>query len=276
MPLKLIKFGLLIAVFAGLAGCAPKAQKPMKTPLAQTHRGSSELAWLMRIQPDNPTERLVLTPATYRNGVYVCALENLSKPCLPKLSALVADKLEQKGIVVVADQSKAVATLYFETWFDSFSNHANVEIEDSKGMLNNPTVMGKDFAAKIELSLATGNLPEVHKHFREAPDPFSAVAANANDEQKFIYVALTAVAMEDAVDYPGEGENHLGASANPWPRPPAGKRTWQKVILTPPKRTLIGNYNGEIPTEKAVIPMLKDGIGLLLERAGQSRKKSKL
>lgn len=272
MVLKLIKFALLLAVFAGLTACSKNTKKPQKNPIAQSHRGSNQQAWLMQVQPDNPTEKLILTPATYRNGIYVCAIENLSKPCLPKLSALVADKLEQKGIVIVADQSKAVATVYFETWFDSFSRHVNVE-KAEKGVLNNPTVMGKDFAAKIEQSLATGNPPEVHKRFRDSPDPFASVTINSNDDQKFIYVAFTAVEMADAIDYPGEGENHIGASLNPWVKPGAGKKRWMKDKWAPPSRSLVGNYNGEIPTEKAVLPMLKDGIDLLIERVGQAPKK---
>lgn len=271
MALKLIKFALLLVVFAGLAGCA-KAKKPPKNPIAQSHRGSDGQAWLMQVQPGNLAEKLVLTPATYRNGIYVCAIENLSKPCLPKLSALVADKLEQKGIVIVSDQNKAVATLYFETWFDSFSSHVTVE-RSEKGVWNNPAEMGKDFAAKIEQSFATGNLPEVHKRFRDASDPFASVTVNSDDDQKFIYVAFTAVEMADAIDYPGEGDNHIGASGNPWVRPGPARKSWMKDKWAPPTRTLVGTYNGEIPTERAVIPMLKDAVDLLIERVGQSPKK---
>lgn len=275
MILKLIKFALLFAVFAGLTGCVVKAKKLPKGSVVtakKIHRGGDGQAWLMQVQPDSLTEKLILTPTTFRNGVYVCAIENMSKPCLPKLSALVADKLEQKGIVVVSDQDKAVATLYFETWFDSFSAYSNVE-KLEKGVLNNPTVMGKDFAAKIEQSLATGELPDVHKRFRDAPDPFASVSANSNDDQKFIYLAFTAVDMEDAVDYPGEGDNHIGASKNPWVKAPTGRRGWAKDKWMPPSRSLVGTYTGDIPTEKAVIPMLKDGIELLIARAGQSPKK---
>lgn len=272
MLFKLIKLGLLLFVFAGLTGCAAKNKKKIKNPVSveQLRRGNSDTAWLMQVLPDDLSEKLVLTPATYRNGVYVCAIENLSKPCLPKLSALVAERLEQKGILVVSDQSKAVATLYFETWFDSFSSHTNVP-KAEKGVPINPTVMGKGFAAKIEQSFATGAPPDVHKRFREASDPFASVTINSNDDQKYIYAAFTAVEMEDAVDYPGE--NGVGASSNPWVRPPMGRKAWMKERASPPKRSLIGSYNGEIPTEKAVLPMLRDAIDLLIIRAGQAPRK---
>ncbi len=274
MLLKLIKFGLLLAVSAGLTGCVVKNKKKIKNPVSveQLRRGNSDTAWLMQVLPDDISEKLVLTPATYRNGVYVCAIENLSKPCLPKLSALVAERLEQKGIVVVPDQGKAVATLYFETWFDSFSSHTNVP-KAEKGVPLNPTIMGKNFAAKIEQSFATGAPPDVHKRFREASDPFASVTINSNDDQKYIYVAFTAVEMEDAIDYPGE--NGVGASTNPWVKPPIGRKAWMKERASPPKRSLIGNYNGEIPTEKAVLPLLKDAIDLLIIRAGQAPRKGK-
>jgi hypothetical protein len=110
----------------------------------------------------------------------------------------------------------------------------------------------------------TDSLPDVHKHFRVAIDPFSLIAINSNDEQKFVYVALTAVEMKDAIDFPGIGENHLGASKNPW----------VKERLIPAARTLIGNYDGETSTEAAVTPMLKDGVDLLVERVGQEPKKN--
>ena len=96
----------------------------------------------------------------------------------------------------------------------------------------------------------------MHKRFAVAVDPISLMTLNANDEQKFVYVALTAVDMTDAIDYPGEGSSHKGASKNPWV--PAG--------VTPLGRTLIANYDGEVPTEKAVTPMLNDAIGLLVDR----------
>jgi hypothetical protein len=215
-----------------------------------------ELVKLQKKFIDDPAEKLVLTPSTFPNGVYVCAIENLSKPCLPKLSALVADKLEQKGIVRAAEQSKASATLYFETWFDSYSSYQSIEMVLS----GNPTFMGTDFAAKIEQSLAAGNEPDVHKHFRFGLDPISLAMNNANDKDKFVYVALTAVDMKDAIGYPGIGEKHLGASKNVWVQPGS----------IPSSRTLIGKYEGDIATEKAVKPMLVDAIDLLADRVAQS------
>ncbi len=273
--LKLLRFALLLVIVIGLDGCVKitKRQQP-KNPIAQKTiiRHAPDQAWLMQVQPDNLTEKLVLTPATYRNGVYVCAIENLSKPCLPKLSAIVADKLEQKGIVVVTDQDKAVATLYFETWFDSFSRYANVEKTDH-GVWNNPAIMGKDFASRIEKSLETGMPPDVHKKFRDSSDPFASVTVNSNDDQKFIYVAFTAIDMDDAIDYPGEGDNHVGASSNPWVNPEPTKKRWSRRKSGPPTRTLIGSYTGEIQTEKAVMPMLNDAIDLLIARVSQSPKR---
>lgn len=273
MVSKLIKFGLLIVVLAELAGCASRVRRipPQVNTPEQRRAERSGVVRLTQVLPDNLAEKLVLTPVTFRNGVYVCAIENLSKPCLPKLSALVADKLEQKGIVVVDDQDKAVATLYFEAWFDSYSKHTNIPRELS----GNPAVTGKDFAAKIEQSLASGFPPEMHKHFRSTPDPFASVTANSNDDQKYIYVAFTAINMEDAADYPGEGERHLGASKNPWVKPGPSKKLWMRAKWTPAARSLIGNYNGETATEKAAMPMLIDGIDLLLERIGQPPKKER-
>ncbi len=263
-----IKAGLLLVVIAELAACAPK--KRAGTPTVVSHkRRASDSVLLAQVFPDNPTEKLVLKPATFPNGVYVCAIENLSKPCLPKLSALVAEKVAQKGIVIATDQSQADATLYFEAWFDSFSSFSDIK----KEVMSNPTVMGKDFAAKMEQSLASGNLPDVHKKFRDAPDPFASVRTNSNDDQKFIYAAFTAVEMKNALDYPGEGEKHVGASKNPWVQAGSSKRTWMKAKWAPPTRTLIGNYNGEKPTENAVAPMLQEAIDLLLERVGQVPKK---
>jgi hypothetical protein len=263
-----IKAGVLLIVIAELAACAPKKRVSAQTVVSHKRR-ASDTVLLAQVFPDNMSEKLVLKPATFPNGVYVCAIENLSKPCLPKLSALVADRLEQKGIVVVTDQSQADATLYFETWFDSFSSYTDM----SKGMMSNPAAAGKDFAAKMEQSFATGNIPEVHKQFRNAPDPFSSVKINSNDDQKFIYVAFTTVNMKYAVDYPGEGDKHVGASKNPWVKPGSSKYSWLKAKWTPATRTLIGNYNGETPTEKAATPMLLEGIDLLLERVGQAPKK---
>jgi len=273
MALKLIKFALLLMVAASLTSCV-RIKRHKVNPIAQTQMIVRDQAWLMQVQPDNLHERLVLTPATFRNGVYVCAIENLSKPCLPKLSALVADRLEQKGIVVVSDQSMAAATLYFEAWFDSFSSHANVQ-RPEKGVLNNPTEMGKDFAAKIERSLETGFPPEVHKRFRAAANPFASVTLNVNDDQKYIYLAFTAIDMDEAAPYQGEGANHIGASNNPWVSNDSRRSRWRRRALAPPMRTLVGNYNGTIPTEQAALPMLKDGIDLLIERMGKSPNKSR-
>jgi hypothetical protein len=99
------------------------------------------------------------------------------------------------------------------------------------------------------------------------------VSLNSNDSQKYIYVAFTAVDMEDAIDYPGEGEKHVGASKNPWVKVGPGKKPWMKAKWAPAARSLIGNYTGDIPTEKAVMPMLGDAIDLLLERVEQAPKK---
>jgi hypothetical protein len=261
MLVKLIKVGLLVAVFVQMTGCS-SAGKYVPTNLSKEDSERVKKGELIRLQmviPESPEEKLVLTPSTFPNGVYICAIADLSKPCLPKLSALVAEKLAKKNIVISTDQSKADATLYFETWFDSYSTHSDIV----KNVSSNPTVVGKEFAAKMEASLATGQLPDVHKHFRVALDPFSLIAINSNDEQKFVYVALTAVEMKDAVDYPGMGENHVGASKNPWVK---GK-------MIPAARTLVGNFDGETPTEKAVTPMLNDGVDLLVERIGQTPKK---
>lgn len=263
-----IKAVLLLVVIAELAACAPK-KRPTKQTVVTHKRRASDAVMLAQVFPDKPSEKLVLKPATFPNGVYVCALENLSQPCLPKLSALVADKVAQKGIVVVTDQSQADATLYFETWLDTFSSFSEI----NKGGTSNPAEMGKDFAAKIEQSLDTGNLPDVHKKFRDASDPFASVRTNTNDDQKFIYVAFTAVEMKNAIDYPGEGDKHVGASKNPWVQPGSSKRSWMKAKWAPPTRTLIGNYNGEKPTENAATPMLQEAIDLLLERVGQIAKK---
>ena len=263
-----IKAGLLLFVIAELAACAPK-KRPTKPTVISHKRRASDTVMLAQVFPEIPSEKLVLKPATFPNGVYVCAIENLSKPCLPKLSALVAEKVAEKGIVVVTDQSQADATLYFETWFDTFSSFSEI----NKGLMSNPAMMGKDFATKIEQSMETGNLPDVHKKFRDASDPFASVRTNTNDDQKFIYVALTAVEMKNAVDYPGEGEKHVGASKNPWVPTGPSKRSWMKAKWVPPTRTLIGNYNGEKPTENAATPMLKEAIDLLLERVEQAPKK---
>ncbi|MBI3481361.1 MAG: hypothetical protein HY016_13580 [Nitrosomonadales bacterium] len=256
----LIKGGLLLIVVVTLAGCATKGNY-VSTNLSSDEQGRLEkgsLVKLQRILPDSPAEKLVLSPAMYTNGVYVCAIESLSKSCLPSLGRLVSDKLARKGIVIARDQSTADATLYFETWFSSFSTHASL-VKSS----DNPTVLGKDFAAKMEQSLATGKDADVHKPFTLAGDPISLIALNSNDDQKFVYVALTAVDMKDAIDFPGEGEKHVGASKNPW----------VKLGVVPSARTLIGNYDGEVPTPQAVTPMLNDAIDLLVERVGQVPKK---
>lgn len=275
MVVKLIKTVLLLLVLAELAGCAPKVRRVQAdtqlefNPVERRPSKSGETVWLMQVVADNPAEKLVLKPATYPNGVYVCALENLGRPCLPKLSAQIADALAQKGIVISPEQSSADATLYFETWFDSFSAST-----DRKNWATvNPTLNGRDFAAKIERSLETGNLPEVHKRFRDAPDPFTSALVNANDEQKFIYFSITAIEMDDTVDFPGDPAQHLGPSKNPWLKPAGSskKKSWFKPAKrVPASRTLLGNYNGEAPTEMAVFPMLRDGVELLVDRIVQT------
>ena len=257
MAANSIKVGLMFAALIGLTGCGATG-KYVPTNLSQSERQrveNGEAVRLMRVLPDSALEKLVLTPATYPKGVYVCAVENLSKPWLPKLSMLVAGKLAQKGILVAADQSKADAVLYFETWFDSYSTHA----DGVKLLSSNPAIGGKNFAAKMEHSIQTGNPPDVHKHFHFALDPLSLAALNSNDEQKFIYVALTAVEIKGAIDYPGDGQG-LPASKNPWVGPGAA----------PSVRTLIGNFDGAIATEKAVLPMLDDAIELMAERVGRA------
>lgn len=274
MAAKWIKWGFLIIAIALLSGCAAKAKMRKSTTAEVTvdhKRKMGELVILTQAFPETAGESLYLRPKTFPNGVYVCAIENLSKPCLPKLSALVAEKLSQRGILIEPNQKQAEATLYFETWFDSFSSHGG----PLKTQGTNPTVGGKNFAVKIEQSLATGNLPDVHKRIREGIDPFSMVSANANDEQKFIYVAFTAIEMAEAIDYPGEGEKHVGASKNPWIKTGTTKRVswWAVKKIQAETRTLIGSYTGEVPTEKAVMPMLKDAIELLIERSGQPTRK---
>lgn len=257
MSMKMIKTGALLTALIALTGCATSGSyvptKLAKDELKRVEKG--EVVRLQLLQPDKPTEKLVVTSTTFPNGVYVCAIENLSKPCLPKLSQLVAEKLAQKGVMIAQTQSQADATLYFETWFDSYSTSASV-IKS----VDNPTQMGKGFAVKVEQGLASGKLPDVHKTFKFAGDPISLIALNSNDEQKFIYVALTSVAMKDSISYPGEGEKKVGASNNPWVKPG----------VIPAARTLVGNYEGEVETQKAVTPMLNDAIELLAERVGQT------
>lgn len=244
---------VLVLVALALSGCSTNgafvATRLDAAEKQQVDKG--ELVKLQQVVPPSSKEKLHLSAATYPHGVYVCAIESLAKPCLPKLSQLVKTKLASKGVVVTEDAGKADATIYFETWFRSYSTHAS----RVKGM-DNPAVGGQDFAAKMEQSLQTGEVPEVHKRFAFAVDPLSLATLNANDDQKFIYVALTAVDMKDAVDYPGEGSSHRGASRNPWA--PSG--------ATPMGHTLIANYDGEVPTEKAVTPMLNDAIELLAAR----------
>jgi hypothetical protein len=269
MNAKLIKAALMLVAVAGLPGCVPpKAMRatPEAPPVEYKPARSGETVWLKQVLIDNPAEKLVLSPALYPNGVFVCALENLSRPCLPKLSEVVAEALAQKGIVIATDQSQADVTLYFETWFESYSS-----LSDMKGWASgNPTITGKDFAAKIERSLETGNLPEVHKRFRNAPDPFSAATINANDEQKFIYASFTAIEMDDTTDFPGDPVQLIPPSKNPWLKQAGKSKSWiRPVKRTPATRTLLGNYNGETPTEVAASLMLKDALRLLVERSIQ-------
>jgi hypothetical protein len=256
MSIKIIKASALVAALLGLTGCASTGSyvptQLGKDELKRVETG--EIVRLQFVQPDKPTEKLVVKAANFPNGVVVCAIESLSKPCLPKLSALVAEKLAKKGVVIAQGPSQADATVYFEAWFDSFSTSAS-----AIKMMDNPTQMGKDFALKMEQGLSKGVLPDVHKRFKFAGDPISLIALNSNDEQKFVYVALTAVVMKDAVTYPGEGIKQVGASNHPWVKPG----------LIPAARTLVGNYEGEIATDKAVMPMLNDAIDLLVERVGQ-------
>ena len=264
-----MKATLMLAALAGLAGCVPQKvmrATPEPPPVERKQARSGETVWLKQVLIDNPAEKLVLSPALYPNGVFVCALENLSRPCLPKLSEVVAEALAQKGIVISTDQSQADVTLYFETWFESYSS-----LSDMRGWAaSNPTVTGKDFAAKMERSLETGNLPEVHKRFRAAPDPFTAATLNANDEQKFIYAAFTAIEMDDTTDFPGDPAQLIPPSNNPWLKQAGKTKSWiRPVKRVPPTRTLLGNYNGETPTEAAASLMLRDALRLLVERSVQ-------
>lgn len=254
-------YGMKSAVAAmlvlALTGCASSGKYVATnlTPVEVKQMEKGELVKLQRVLPAPPTEKLLLQAAAVPRGVYVCAIESLSKPCLPKLSKLVADKLASKNVPIAADPSQADMTLYFETWFDSYSTHSSMV----KALMDNPAVLGSQFAVKVEQGLATGALPDVHKHFRFAADPISLVTINSNDEQKFIYAAFTAVTMQDAISYPGAGTKHVGASSNPWVQ--AGK--------VPDSRTLIGNYDGEVDTDKAVLPMLNDALDNLLARSTQ-------
>lgn len=257
MTTKLVWAGIIIATLASLSGCGTGKYVPTNLSTEDQRRvAKGELVKLQMVLPDNPAEKLVVTSTTYPNGVYVCAIENMSKPCLPKLSALVAGKLARTGVLIDTVQSRADATLYFSTSFDSWSSHSS----GVKAVNSNPTALNKDFAEKMEQSLATGMQPDVHKTFKFAADPFSLVAANTNDEQKFVFVSLSAVEMKDAVDFPGVGEQHVGASKN----------VWVKTGVNPPSRTLTGNYDGDIPTEKVVTPMFMDAIDLLAERVGHA------
>lgn len=252
MMIRLCK-GMLFAAALVLAGCSTNGAFVAK-PLSgdeQRRVDKGELVRLQQVVPPEGKEKLALNAAAYPRGVYVCAIESLAQPCLPKLSELVGAKLSGKGVTVVTDPGMADATLYFETWFRSYSTHAS----RVKG-LDNPAIGGQDFAAKMEQSLMTGTEPEVHKRFAFAADPISLMTLNANDEQKFIYVALTAVDMKDAMDYPGEGSTHKGANKHPWVQPG----------VTPRVRTLIANYDGVMPTEKSVTPMLNEAVDLLVER----------
>jgi hypothetical protein len=249
-----LKVSLVLLAMVALSGCASSG-KYVATNLSKeeaTRVEKGELVRLQRVLPNNPSEKLVLTGSTFPNGVAVCAIESLAKPCLPKLSEKLAEKLAQQGIKIASVTSSADATFYFETWFDSYSTHSSMV----KGLIDNPAMMGSDFAAKMEQSLSSGKDADVHKHFRFAADPISLISINSNDEQKFIYVALTAVEIKDSVTYPGVGSKHVGASDHPWVKPGA----------TPASRTLIGNYDGEVATEKAVAPMLEDAMSLLISR----------
>lgn len=252
-----MKSGVAAMLVLALTGCASSGKYVATnlTPVEIKQIEKGELVKLQGVLPAAPSEKLRLQAAAVPRGVYVCAIESLAKPCLPKLSKLVADKLASKNIAVVAEASQADMTLYFETWFDSYSTHSSMV----KGLLDNPAQAGSNFAVKVEQGLATGKLPDVHKHFRFAADPISLISINSNDEQKFIYAALTAVPMKDAITYPGEGAKHVGASSNPWLV--AGQ--------VPDSRTLIGNYDGEVDTDKAVLPMLNDALDNLLLRTIQ-------
>lgn len=251
------KSGVAAMLVLALTGCASSGKYVATnlTPVEIKQVEKGELVKLQGVLPAAPSEKLLLQAAAVPRGVYVCAIESLAKPCLPKLSKLVADKLASKNVPVAADPSQADMTLYFETWFDSFSSHSSM----IKALMDNPAVMGSNFALKVEQGLAADKLPDVHKHFHFAADPISLLSANSNDEQKFIYAAFTAVTMKDSVTYPGTGEKHVGASSNPWPA--AGK--------VPDSRTLIGNYDGEVDTDKAVLPMLNDALDSLLLRTTQ-------
>lgn len=279
MAEKIIKFALLLGALALFVGCSMQRMQARKAApdamaIKDQKRKIYEPVILTQVLPESPLGSLHLKPKSFPNGIYVCAIENLSKPCLPKLSAIIADKLSQAGYLIEPNQKQAEATLYFEAWFDTFSSHTNALIS-YKGVPNNPTVNGKTFTTKIEQSLNTGALPDVHKRLRDAPDPFSMVSINSDDEQKFIYVAFTTVEMATAIDYPGEGEKHIGASKNPWIKQGATKRiSWFAVKkIQAETRSLVGIYNGEVPTEKAAIPMLMDAVELLLNRVAQPPKK---
>lgn len=244
----------VFSVFAMLGGCASNGNY-VPTNLSKDELkliGSGKLVKLQNVLPENAKDKLVLSASAYPNGVIVCAIENLSRPCLPKLSALVASRLAQKGILIAQDASKADAMVYFETWFDTFSSHSSMV----KGLSTNPAAMGNDFAAKMEQSLVSGQDPDVHKRFRFALDPFQLIGINSNDEQKFVYVALSAVPLKDSVTYSGSGADHKGASNNPW----------VKEGAQPGTRILLGNFDGEIETAKAATPMFNDALELLAQR----------
>ncbi len=279
MTEKLIKFALLLSALSLITGCTMQKMQARKAApdamvIKEQKRKLFEPVILTQVLPEKPVGNLYLKPKSYPNGLYVCVIENLSKPCLPKLSAIIAEKLTQAGYIIEPNQKQAEATLYFEAWFDTFSSHTNALVSN-KGVLNNPTIMGKSFTTKIEQSLNTGALPDVHKRLRDGYDPFSMVSINADDEQKFIYVAFTTVEMATAIDYPGEGEKRIGASKNPWVKQGSTKRiSWLAVKkIQAETRSLIGVYNGEVPTEKAAMPMLMDAVELLLNRVAQPPKK---
>lgn len=265
-----IKLCLCLIAISLLSSCGTRNRNKNKNVApVETRRTLNQPVQLMRVFPETKNERLVLTASTFPSGIYLCAIENLAKPCLPKLSAWVAAALNERGIVTVSDQAAAEVTIYFETWFDSYASSAEIDRELQK----NPAQFGQSFAAKIEESLSTGFLPNVHKHLRNAENPDAFIRANVNDEQKFIYVALTAVNMAMAIDFPGDEARNLAPSKNPWANMSHAKSTWMKAKTSPPKRSLIGNYEGEVPTEKAVMPLLQDALGLLLERVSHPPKK---
>lgn len=254
----------LVMMFASISlmsGCASKG-KYITTNLNKQDMELTRSGKLVKIQqvlPQNTDEKLMLTSNAYPNGVIVCAIENMSSPCLPKLSALIAGKLTKKGVVIASDQSKADAIVYFETLFDTYSSYSSMV----KGLMSNPASMGSGFAVKMEQSLASGQDPDVHKHFRFSFDP----SINANDEQKFIYMALRAVPLKDSVSYPGSDNIKYSDSLNSWViSKGASINPWVKDGVLPSSRSLVGNYDGVVETSKAVTPIFNDAVGLLVDR----------